>query len=120
MQIFLCEIRKERDMRKLSMIISVTVLFTMLLAACGANTPNTTVPPTTGPIATNVVSTSTPLATEITASETPNTAVTDTPQSGTTAVVPVTGQSNPSRLSAELNFGVWDQNGNQIGKVEDM
>jgi sporulation protein YlmC with PRC-barrel domain len=32
----------------------------------------------------------------------------------------VTGENDPSRLSNQLNFDVWNQNGEQVGEVNDM
>jgi sporulation protein YlmC with PRC-barrel domain len=34
--------------------------------------------------------------------------------------VPVTGEVSPARLSNQLDFDVWNQNGEQIGEVNDM
>jgi sporulation protein YlmC with PRC-barrel domain len=34
--------------------------------------------------------------------------------------VPVTGDVNPARISNQLDFSVWSQDGEQIGDVEDM
>lgn len=97
-------------MRKLNLLLSILVLTALLLAACGAeetqtSVPNTETPPTEQPIATE-----TPLATE-------------TVMAGdqtATAGIPVTGENDPSRLSNQLDFDVWNQNGEQVGEVNDM
>jgi sporulation protein YlmC with PRC-barrel domain len=53
------------------------------------------------------------------ATETP--LVTETVMAGEqTAGIPVTGENDPYRLSNQLNFDVWNQNGEQIGEVNDV
>ena len=110
-------------MRKISIVLSVMVLGSLILAACGGraantNVPNTNVPPATSAATeTNVAGSET--ATEVsTATEVPTegtaTSTTETPG------IPVTGQANADRLSKELDFKVLDQSGKQVGKVDDM
>ena len=110
-------------MRKISIVLSVTVLGAMILAACGGaatytNVPNTNVPPATS------AATETSVVGSATATEVPS--ATEAPAEGTatgaagTPGIPVTGQANSDRLSNELHFTVLDQTGKQIGKVEDM
>ncbi|HEX5808029.1 MAG TPA: PRC-barrel domain-containing protein, partial [Anaerolineales bacterium] len=96
-------------MRKFSLLLSTLLVVSLLLAACGAEETSTTVPSTNVPPVT-VESTMTGEAT----SETPDADLTTTP------AVPVTGEDDPSRLSNLLDFDVWNQNGEQIGEVDDM
>src|SRR5690242_20309281 len=92
-------------MRKFSILLSVLVLAAMILAACGGEATSTNIPSTNVP----------PITSEVTATEAPTeSTTTETPG------IPVTGETNPARLSKELTFTVWDQNGNQIGAVNDM
>jgi sporulation protein YlmC with PRC-barrel domain len=51
-----------------------------------------------------------------TATESPTEEATATEPGG----VPVTGDVNPARISNQLDFTVWSQDGEQIGEVEDM
>jgi sporulation protein YlmC with PRC-barrel domain len=107
------EKRKEYklQMRKLNLLLSILLLASLLLAACGAEetgtaAPNTEVPPQTE----EPMATETPLGTE-----------TAMPGDETgTPGIPVTGENNPSRLSNQLDFDVWNQNGEQVGEVNDM
>lgn len=98
-------------MRKLNLLLSILVLTALLLAACGAEETQTGVPNTeTLPATGEPNVTETPLATE-------------TVMAGdqtATAGIPVTGENDPSRLSNQLNFDVWNQNGEQVGEVNDM
>ncbi|HEY3476812.1 MAG TPA: PRC-barrel domain-containing protein [Anaerolineales bacterium] len=102
-------------MRKINLLLSTLVLAALLLAACGAEETQTAVPTTEPPILTEepteeLIVTETPLATE-------------TVMAGdqtATAGIPVTGENAPSRLSNQLNFDVWNQNGEQVGEVNDM
>jgi sporulation protein YlmC with PRC-barrel domain len=99
-------------MRKISMLLSVLVLAAMILAACGGeetstSIPTENVPPITAEVTgTSVVGTATEVPIEVTTTGTPG--------------VPVTGEENPARLSNELDFTVWNQDGKQIGEVDDM
>jgi len=103
-------------MRKISTLLSIVVLAAMLLAACGGEETNTAVP------GTNVPVTDVPATEEATVtSEVPAGTETVMPADGTTTPgIPVTGENDPSRLSAQLNFDVWNQDGEQIGEVNDM
>lgn len=94
-------------MKKTSVLVSILVLAAVLLAACaseGTEVPGTNVPPLTAE------ATETLAATEIPTQE----------GTATEPGVPVTGDVNPARLSNQLDFNVWDQNGEQIGEVNDM
>jgi sporulation protein YlmC with PRC-barrel domain len=98
-------------MRKFSIFFSTLVLAAMLLAACGGGAISTNVagspPPVTADATDDMLGTATKSPTEEgTATETPG--------------VPVTGDVNPARLSNQLDFTVWSQDGKQIGEVEDM
>lgn len=98
-------------MRKASVVLSVLVLAALFVAACGG-----------GATSTNVVESPPPVtmdATEdmgATATESP----TEEGAATQTAGVPVTGDVNPARLSNQLDFTVWSQDGEQIGDVNDM
>ena len=99
-------------MRKFSILLSVLVLSAMLLSACGGeetstNIPSTNVPPVTIDVTTTgEAGTATEAPTESTTTETPG--------------IPVTGTTNPARLSNELDFTVLGQDGSQIGDVDDI
>ena len=102
-------------MRKISLILTTLVLAGMLLVACGAEetstsgtTPSPEVPPVTAD------TTATDDGTSLTETVVPGTDTTTTPE------IPVTGEEDPSRVSNQLEFTVWNQNGEQIGEVEDM
>jgi sporulation protein YlmC with PRC-barrel domain len=94
-------------MKKTSLLLSIWVLVAILLAACApeeTNVPGTDVPPKT------TEATETMEATEMPTQE----------GTATEPGVPVTGENNPARLSNQLDLNVWDQNGEQIGEVNDM
>jgi len=99
-------------MRKISILLSVLVLAAMILAACGGEETSTSVPTENVPLitaevrGTSVAGTATEVPTEGTTTGTPG--------------VPVTAEANPARLSDELDFTVWNQDGKQIGEVDDM
>lgn len=98
-------------MRKFNLLLSILVLTALLLAACGAEETQTGVPNTETPLVTEEpVMTETPLATET---------VMPGDQTATPGI-PVTGEDDPSRLSNQLDFDVWNQNGDQVGEVNDM
>src|SRR5215216_6722012 len=98
-------------MRKFSMLFSILVVVAMLLTACGGAETSTTVPPVTQ----DTVSTSEPSTTET------SVATSATEDTTTTPGVPVTGgEESTARVSNQLNFAVVDQNGDQLGTVEDM
>ncbi|HET9913722.1 MAG TPA: PRC-barrel domain-containing protein [Anaerolineales bacterium] len=97
-------------MRKTTILLSTLVLAAMVLAACGAEettTPGATVPPIT------MEATATD---DMAATEAPTMEGTATDEPG----VPITGEINPARVSNQLDFSVWTQDGKQIGEVEDM
>jgi sporulation protein YlmC with PRC-barrel domain len=101
-------------MRKFSVLLSVLVLATMILAACGGEETSTNIPVTNVPPATIDVTT-TSEAGSSTATEVPSESITtETPG------IPVTGETNPARLSNELDFTVLGQDASQIGDVDDM
>ena len=90
-------------MRKISIVLTTLVLATMLLTACGGeetstNVPGTNVPPVTSEATSTIAS---DLSTE-TVSPADTT---------TTPSIPVTGEEDPARLSNQLNFDVWNQDG---------
>jgi sporulation protein YlmC with PRC-barrel domain len=98
-------------MRKLSIFLSTFILLALLLTACGGeetstSVPSTEVPPITAEVTstTEAVMTETPAGTDMT----------------TTPAVPVTGGNNPSRVSNLMDFTVVDQNGDQVGDVDDL
>ncbi|HJR78646.1 MAG TPA: PRC-barrel domain-containing protein [Anaerolineales bacterium] len=97
-------------MRKFNLLLSIMVLAALLLAACGAEeTQTSTVAPGTDVPTEEATATEAPAGTE-----------TVMPEGTTTAGIPVTGEDDPSRLSNQLDFDVWNQNGEQIGEVNDM
>jgi sporulation protein YlmC with PRC-barrel domain len=99
-------------MRKTSILLSILILTAMLLAACGG-----------GATSTNVVESPPPVTVDVTetmeATEAPTEAAT-AEGTATEPGVPVTGGVNPARLSNQLDFTVWSQDGEQIGEVDDM
>src|SRR5215211_7429416 len=104
-------------MRKLSIVLSMSVLAALVLAACGGGATSTNVVESPPPVTAN--------ATEDTgaATESPAEGTTEATQEGITTEmpgVPVTGDVNPARLSNQLDFTIWNQDGEQIGEVDDM
>ena len=102
-------------MRKFSLLLSILVLTTMILAACGGGATSTTIPTQNVP----------PVTVDVTGTEagveTATEAPTEAPTEGTaTPGIPVTGNLNPASLSNELTFPVLSQDGQQIGTVSDM
>lgn len=98
-------------MKRINLFLSMFVLAALLLAACGAEETQTGVPNTeTSPQTEAPMVTETPLATET---------VMPGDQTATPGI-PVTGEDDPSRLSNQLDLDVWNQNGEQIGEVNDM
>ena len=96
-------------MKKVSLLLTSLVLVALLLTACGAATSTAVPTPSVFPV------TSAATETEVVGTET------TTPSSMTTTPgIPVTGEENPARLSNELDYHVWNQNGDQIGEVDDM
>lgn len=101
-------------MRKFSILLSILVLAAMVLAACGGEETATNLPSTQVPqITEEVTETATEAATEA-PTEVPTEEATGTPG------IPVTGGQNPARVSNQLDFTVWSQDGEQIGEVDDM
>ena len=102
-------------MRKISILLSMLVLTAMILAACGGEETSTSIPtenvlPVTADVTgTSVSGTATAVPTEVNTTGTPG-----------TPGVPVTGETNVGRLSSELDFTVWNQDGEQIGEVDDI
>ncbi len=102
-------------MRKISILLSMLVLTAMILAACGGEETSTSIPtenvlPVTADVTgTSVSGTATEVPTEVNTTGTPG-----------TPGVPVTGETNAARLSNELDFTVWNQDGEQIGEVDDI
>jgi sporulation protein YlmC with PRC-barrel domain len=102
----------ERRMRKVSVFLTTLILAALLLAACGGEEtatlePGTEVPPVTAEV----------IATDELVGETETVEPDDMT---TTPVVPVTGEESPSRLTNLIDLDVWNQDGDQIGDVEDM
>jgi len=108
-------------MRKINIFLTTLVLAALLLTACGAEetsttAPNTTASPEVPPVTADVTATDDGTSgTQAAGTET--VVSTDTT---TTPGIPVTGEDDPSRLSNQLDFTVWNQNGEQIGEVDDM
>ena len=103
-------------MRKLSIFLTIVVLSAMLLISCGGEETSTTVPNTTG-------SPEVPPVTADTTATDDGTSITETVVPGdmtTTPGIPVTGEESAARLSNQLDFDVWNQEGEQIGEVDDM
>lgn len=98
-------------MRRISTLFSSIALAALLLAACGG-----------GATSTNVVESPPPVTIDATdeMTEVPTEGPTEAPMTTETPGVPVTGDVNPARLSNQLDFSVWSQEGEQIGDVEDM
>ena len=98
-------------MKRLNVVLSILLLAVLLLAACGAEETQTGVPDTeTPPLTEEPVMTETLAGTET---------VMPADQTATPGI-PVTGENDPSRLSNQLDLDVWNQNGEQIGEVNDM
>lgn len=98
-------------MRKISILLSILVVAAMFLAACGGEEGQATNVP---PVTRDTTSTSEPITTET------GVATSATMDTTTTPGVPVTGGENPSRLTTQLDLDVWNQNGDQVGEVDDM
>ncbi|MFT3894379.1 MAG: PRC-barrel domain-containing protein [Anaerolineales bacterium] len=101
-------------MKNKTLLLSLIMVTAIVLTACGGGEETrTSVPATDFP---------TMQATEATTStaETPSGTETLTSDLTGTPGIPVTGGENPARLSNELDFHVWNQNGEEIGEVKDM
>lgn len=102
-------------MRKISIVLSLLVLAALGLAACGGGATSTNVAGSPPPVTMN--------ATEDmsgTATESPTDLATEVGTATEAGGVPVTGDVNPARLSNQLDFTVWSQDGEQVGEVDDM
>lgn len=100
-------------MRKIMMLLSTLALISMLLVACAGEATETSAPATDFPTLEEptVGATEEPVGTATGAATEEG-----TPVGG----IPVTGEEDPSRLSNQLDYNVWNQNGEQIGEVNDM
>src|SRR5262245_27576194 len=99
-------------MRKFNIVISILVLSTLLLAACGGGETSTSAP---GGYASPVAS---PAMTEESTATAEGTSSADTT---TTPAVPVTGaEEDSARLTNQMDFTIWNQDGEQIGEVDNM
>lgn len=98
-------------MRKFSLLLSTLVLAALVLAACGGGATSTNVVESPPPVTVDATEDSGGTATEAATAEG---TMTETPG------VPVTGGVNPARVSNQLDFTVWSQDGEQIGDVEDL
>ena len=103
-------------MRRISLLLSMLILAALVLVACGGGATSTNVagspPPVTVDATEDMGGTATESPTDGTATE--EGTMTETPG------VPVTGDVNPARVSNQLDFTVWSQDGEQIGDVNDM
>jgi sporulation protein YlmC with PRC-barrel domain len=98
-------------MRRVSYLLGILLIVSMLLAACGVEETGTSVPNTDVP----------PVTAEATMTDEVTT--TETVEGGdltTTPAIPVTGEDSISRVSNLLDLDIWNQNNEQIGEVEDM
>src|SRR5215212_6738077 len=103
-------------MRKFSIFLTIVVLSAMLLISCGGEETSTAIPNTT-------VSPEVPPVTADTTATGDGSSVTETVVPGdttTTPGIPVTGEESAARLTNQLDFNVWNQDGEQIGEVDDM
>jgi len=103
-------------MRKFSIFLTIIVLSALLLISCGAEETSTAVPNTT-------VSPEVPPVTADTTATDDGTSITETvvpADTTTTPGIPVTGEESAARLSNQLDYDVWNQEGEQIGEVDDM
>ncbi|HET9905446.1 MAG TPA: PRC-barrel domain-containing protein [Anaerolineales bacterium] len=99
------------------MFLTTLVMAAMLLVACGAEETSTTVPGMTPSLEvppTTADTTATSDGALLTETAVPGTDLTTTPE------IPVTGEEDPSRLTNQLDFTVWNQDGEQVGEVNDM
>ena len=103
-------------MRKFSIVLSLLVLVTMVLTACGGEETSTNVPASPPPVTADTV---TEAPTEV-ATEAATEVATQEGTTTETPGVPVTGDVNPASLSNQQDFTVWSQDGEQISEVNDM
>jgi sporulation protein YlmC with PRC-barrel domain len=102
-------------MKKASLFLTMLVLASLLLAACGAQETPTSVPSTSVPPATNT--------SEMTATEAATEAPTSTAQADLTSTpaIPVTGGNTPSQMATNLiGSSICGAGGDQLGTVLDM
>lgn len=105
-------------MKRASLILTLLILASLMLAACEGEQTSTSAPSTNAPQATG---TSEMPATEASTSTTE--ATTSTPEANmtSTAGIPVTGGDNPSqRITSLIGFPVCGSGGDQLGTVQDM
>ncbi len=105
-------------MKRASLFITILVLASLLLAACGEQPTPTMAPSTTVPMET---STSAMPATEAPTSATAATTSTSEASSAGTPGIPVTGGNQPSqRITNLIGSPVCGMAGDQLGTVQDM
>jgi sporulation protein YlmC with PRC-barrel domain len=98
-------------MKKPNLVLTMLVLSALLLAACGGEQTATSAPGTSEATA----------AVEATSTSEMSTATAEgTVDGANTPGIPVTGEESPNRLSNLMDYDVWNQNGEQIGDVNDM
>lgn len=99
-------------MKNKTLLLSLIMVTAIVLTACGGGEEtSTTMPPTSYP---------TMQATEAMTSTAETPSGTSTGDLTGTPGIPVTGGEDASRISNELDFHVWNQNGEEIGEVKDM
>jgi sporulation protein YlmC with PRC-barrel domain len=101
-------------MRKFSILLSMLVLVAVVLTACGGGATSTNVAGSPPPVTVDATDDMAGTATESPTEATQDGTTTETPG------VPVTGDVNPARISNQLDFTVWSQDGEQIGDINDM
>lgn len=103
-------------MRRMSFLLSMLIMSAIVLVACGGGATSTNVAGSPPPVTIDATEAMNGTATESPAEGTATEAGTTTETPG----VPVTGDVNPARISNQLDFTVWSQDGEQIGDVNDM
>jgi sporulation protein YlmC with PRC-barrel domain len=107
----------EIRMKKYSMLLSTLTMITLLLAACAGQTGT---PGVEEPSTTTTVETTEEVTEEApSGTETPGTG-TETAQETTTPGIPVTGAEDASRVSVQIDLPVFNQDGEQVGDVDDL
>lgn len=105
-------------MKKVSLFLTMLVLTSLLLAACGAQPTSTSVPNTNVPMET---STSSMPATEAPTTTMAATTPTSEATSASTPAIPVTGGNQPSqRITNLIGSPVCGMAGDQLGTVKDL
>lgn len=111
-------------MRKLLTLLSTLVIVSAMLVACAGEETETVVPGTGVATLTDEPMTEEPtLDTPDVTEEPMETPTVDGMGEGTGTPdvgIPVTGEEDPSRVSNLLDYDVWNENGEQIGEVNDM